>query len=214
MFTKQKILQILTIVIPRTEPSLWKKCHTKLASATIKQWSEKKLYNFVSPVLTLLWIAQGPLQSWSEALEYAFTTPNPVVKSAFWQWIIACATNDPGKAKDELKAVFNDATRFQVLLSDCNQKLVELRGIAIKCLACVLILAKNKSNIKALKAKYDENPKLLSKSIYTITIQLIVIDNQYCANFLQFCFFCFISLFDNSNMEEKKQWKQNKVLSS
>ena len=174
LFTKEKILQILTIVIPRTEPALWKKFHSKLASATVKQWAEKKIFKLVSPVLTLLWIAQGPLQSWSEAMEYCFSAANPVVKCAFWNFLIVCATNDANKAKSQFKAVFEDTAKFQTLLNDTVQKLGNLREVSTKCLACVVLLVKNKSLTKLLNAKFESNIKLLSLIFFLIFLFFLV----------------------------------------
>eukprot|EP01083_Nonionella_stella_P010027 28660_1 len=162
VFTRVKLLQIFTKVLPGLNPSIYEKKNGKLAEALMKQWVEKKVFRFVTPVLVVLWQKCGEIGKWNSAVTNTLASANPVVKGAFWSFLATAAETDPAKAKDEWKKLLKSGEVLDAAVSDTDNRNNDTKKNAIRFLSSVAIfLAKDKEKkfIKKVNALCDEDAK-------------------------------------------------------
>merc|ERR1719159_302589 len=91
VFTRVKLLMIMTRAVAGLNPSIFEKKNHKLAESLMKQWVEKKVFRFVTPLLVMLWSKVGNIGAWSGAVSATLESKNPVVKGAFWSFLAEAA---------------------------------------------------------------------------------------------------------------------------
>eukprot|EP01084_Bolivina_argentea_P175276 303576_1 len=162
VFTRVKLLQILTKSLPGLNPSIYEKKNTKLAEALMKQWVEKKVYRFVTPVLVVLWSKCGEVGKWTSAITNTLQSANPIVRGAFWSFLADAAETDPAKAKDEWKKLLKSGEVLDEAISDTDNRNNDTKKQAFRFLCSVAIFMekdKEKKHIKKINQLCDNDGK-------------------------------------------------------
>merc|ERR1712176_1422759 len=162
LFTRIKLLKILTKIMPAMNPSMFEKKNAKLAEALMKQWVEKKLYAMVTPILVQLWKTCGDLGKWTAAITNTLQSANPIVKGAFWGFLCESAETDPSKAKDEWKKLLKSGEVLDASVTDTDNRNNDTKKQAIRFLASVSIFMakdKEKKHMKKVNALCTEDEK-------------------------------------------------------
>jgi len=162
VFTRVKLLQILSKAVVGLNASLFEKKNAKLAESLMKQWVEKKVFRFVSPVLVALWMKAGDIGKWTGAQNAMLESANPVVKGAFWSFLAEAAETNPAKAKDEWKKLLKSGEVLDAAIADTDNRNNDTKKAALRFLCTVTIFMakdKEKKHIKKVNALMDEDDK-------------------------------------------------------
>jgi len=156
------LLQIFTKSLPGLNASLFEKKNNKLAEALMKQWVEKKVFNYVTPVLVGLWKKCGDIGKWTAAISNTLQSANPIVKGAFWGFLADAAETDPSKAKDEYKKLLKSGEVLESAILDTDNRNNDTKKQSIRFISSVAIFMakdKEKKHIKKVNALCDEDAK-------------------------------------------------------
>eukprot|EP00486_Rosalina_sp_Unknown_P000471 CAMPEP_0201565150 /NCGR_PEP_ID=MMETSP0190_2-20130828/4029_1 /ASSEMBLY_ACC=CAM_ASM_000263 /TAXON_ID=37353 /ORGANISM="Rosalina sp." /LENGTH=422 /DNA_ID=CAMNT_0047982279 /DNA_START=325 /DNA_END=1593 /DNA_ORIENTATION=- len=133
-----------------------------MAEALMRQWVEKKVFRFVTPVLVMLWQKCGDIGKWSSAISGTLESKNPVVKGAFWTFLAEAAETDPAKAKDEWKKLLKSGEVLDGAIVDTDNRNNDTKKAAIKFIASVAIFMakdKDKKHIRKVDNLCNEDAK-------------------------------------------------------
>eukprot|EP00485_Elphidium_margaritaceum_P018377 CAMPEP_0202730940 /NCGR_PEP_ID=MMETSP1385-20130828/186890_1 /ASSEMBLY_ACC=CAM_ASM_000861 /TAXON_ID=933848 /ORGANISM="Elphidium margaritaceum" /LENGTH=513 /DNA_ID=CAMNT_0049397221 /DNA_START=1538 /DNA_END=3079 /DNA_ORIENTATION=- len=139
VFTRMKLLQILSKVLAGMPTSVYEKKAPKLAEALMKQWVEKKVFDLVSPNLITLWKQSGDFSKWTSAISTTLESKNPVVKMAFWQFLSDAAEQDPARARDEWKKLLKGSEILENAMADTDNRNNDTKHHAYRFIATVAI---------------------------------------------------------------------------
>eukprot|EP01084_Bolivina_argentea_P175275 303575_1 len=162
VFTRVKLLQIFTKVLPGLKPTIYEKKNSKLAEALMKQWVEKKVFRFVTPVLVVLWSKCGEVGKWTSAIANTLQSANPIVRGAFWAFLSDAAETDPAKARDEWKKLLKSGEVLDEAISDTDNRNNDTKKASFRFLCSVAIFMekdKEKKFIKKVNAICEDAKK-------------------------------------------------------
>merc|ERR1719334_2515361 len=152
---------IFTKLLQGLKPETFEKKNAKIAESLMRQWVEKKVFRFVTPVLIMLW-KDNDLGKWTGAVSSTLESANPVVKGAFWGFLTEIATTDPAKAKGEWPKLLKSGEVLESAIADTDNRNTDTKKAAIKFICTVSIFMakdKDKKHIKKVNAMKDEDPK-------------------------------------------------------
>merc|ERR1712228_1138411 len=109
-------------LISGLNPSIFEKDNAKFAESLMKQWAEKKCFEYVTPILIQLWLLCGDVSKWTDAISDTLKSVNPIVKGAFWDFLSEIAQTDPNKAKDEWKGLLQSGDVIDSAIADTDNK--------------------------------------------------------------------------------------------
>ena len=162
VFTRVKLLQIFTKVLPRLDSSIYKTKNVQLAQSLMRCWHEKKVYHYVTTVLIVLWQKCGDMGKWSGAIAATLKFKSPMVKAALWGFLADVAETDPVRAKKEWKKLLKSCDVLVAAIADTDNGNIDTKKAAIRFISSVAIfMAKNKDKThkNAINALCDEESK-------------------------------------------------------
>merc|ERR1719295_1567413 len=102
------------------------------------------------------------LTKWTGAVSSTLESANPIVKGAFWSFLVEAASVNPAKAKSEWPKLLKSGEVLESAIADTDNRNNDTKKAAVRFICTVSIFMakdKEKKHIRKIQALKEEDPK-------------------------------------------------------